>query len=656
VNRWQTPYGNATAGRRTRVVRLLIFLFSLLIVGLATANPVEPGKAPSRRILVLQSTQPGLPVTDAEQGALLKWLEEHGIRDDDIYLEHLDLNRFNSQEHRNNLLALLRHKFSNIAPDLIVTLSRGAYEFLSHEGRDFFPQVPVVANVGGGPNLATTDRPGVLIQEKLKVQKTIDTVMRLFPNTTRIVFVVGTNDNVSHTVQEMKSELGSMPPSPILEFTNDLSYEDMLARVATLPANTVVVYVVFWRDGTGRTFTPIEVANRVRKAANVPVFGLWDLHIKSGLLGGHAIDTAGTSRLVGKLATDHLEGRLDLFADKQIVTAVTGDIFNWEQMQSWGIKEKDLPSSATILNRPSAVWEKHQKETTAWALLVLFLTVALTSLLLERRGHRQTTRKLVQTTEALEREIRERNEKLQDVNRLLADQSFIDGLTTLANQRRLEETLTRECQRANRSGHALSLIMIDIDHFKSFNGTYGHVVGDQCLQSIGHLLADIAHRPADLVGRFGGDKFLLILPETSHRGAIAIAEAIHAALTNRGIAHRVSRTASHVTCSCGVLTTSAPPSRNRQELLALVDGQLCRAKKEGRNRFHASDLTNPAADDATDERMPVDERDFEECSLSTSDEPETAAPSEIPPAEEKKWRRQNSLAWLTPRRRNQRIA
>lgn len=656
MNRWQTPYGNATAGRRTRVVRLLIFLFSLLVAGFATANPMEQGKAPSRRILVLQSTQPGLPVTDAEQGALLKWLEEHGIRDDDIYFEHLDLNRFNSQEHRNNLLALLRHKFSDSAPDLIVTLSRGAYEFLSREGRDFYPQVPVVANVGGGPSLPANDRPGVVIQEDLKAQKTIDTVMRLFPNTTRIVFVLGTNDSVSHTVQEMKSELGRLPPSPILEFTSDLSYEDMLARIATLPANTVVVYVVFWRDGTGRTFTPIEVANRVRNVANAPVFGLWDLHIESGLLGGHAIDTAGTSRLVGKLAMDYFDGRLELFADKQIVPAVTIDVFNWEQMQLWGVKEKDLPSNATILNRPSAVWEKHQKETMAWAILMLFLTVALAALLLENRGRRHRTRQLVQTTVALEREIRERNEQLQNVNRLLADQSFIDGLTSLANRHRLDETLSRECQRANRSGHALSLIMIDIDHFKSFNGTYGHVVGDQCLQGIGHFLADIAHRPADLVGRFGGDEFLLILPETSYRGAIAIAESIHAALTVRAIPHRVSQTASHVTCSSGVLTTSAPPSRNQQELLALVDGQLRRAKKGGRNRFHACDLTNPAADDATDDRMPVEEHDLEEHSLSTSDEPETAAPCETPPAEKKKWRRRNSLAWLTPRRRTERIA
>lgn len=128
----------------------------------------------------------------------------------------------------------------------------------------------------------------------------------------------------------------------------------------------------------------------------------------------------------------------------------------------------------------------------------------------------------------------------------------IDPLTGVANRRRLDDCLAREWGRARRTGTALSMLMIDVDHFKSFNDHHGHVAGDACLKSIAQILVDVCLRPADLVARYGGEEFVMLLPDTRRAGASHLAGSVLAAMQRLGIAHAASSTAPHVTVSIGV--------------------------------------------------------------------------------------------------------
>lgn len=173
---------------------------------------------------------------------------------------------------------------------------------------------------------------------------------------------------------------------------------------------------------------------------------------------------------------------------------------------------------------------------------------------------------------------------LEEYNRKLEALSMVDGLTGVANRRRFDEILAREYARHARSGGALSLIMLDIDHFKRFNDCYGRVDGDECLRQIARAMAGCLARPTDLAARYGGEEFACILPETDSSGAVAIAEKIRLSIIARAIPHKESKTADYVTASLGVTTVQGTFCGSAMDMVAQADELLYLAKSAGRNR------------------------------------------------------------------------
>ncbi|WP_448202787.1 diguanylate cyclase [Azospirillum sp. sgz302134] len=162
--------------------------------------------------------------------------------------------------------------------------------------------------------------------------------------------------------------------------------------------------------------------------------------------------------------------------------------------------------------------------------------------------------------------------------------SFIDGLTGIANRRRFDEALLREWRRCSRSHLPLSLIMLDVDHFKAYNDHYGHQAGDECLRAVAALLAEQVKRPGDLVARYGGEEFVCLLPETDAEGAVRVAERLREAVAEQRLPHAVSPVAPHVTISLGVASATPVADAPPDSLTQLADRLLYDAKRAGRNR------------------------------------------------------------------------
>lgn len=180
---------------------------------------------------------------------------------------------------------------------------------------------------------------------------------------------------------------------------------------------------------------------------------------------------------------------------------------------------------------------------------------------------------------------RKRSEdRILALQRELEDLSFKDGLTGVANRRMVDTVLTREWSSARRATQPLSIILLDIDYFKEYNDLYGHLAGDDCLRKVAQALANAALRPRDFFGRFGGEEFLVVLPETDLEAAITVAERLRTTVIDLAIAHRGSTVAPHVTISLG-LGTIAPEGHDVLErFLDHVDKLLYKAKQTGRNR------------------------------------------------------------------------
>ena len=189
---------------------------------------------------------------------------------------------------------------------------------------------------------------------------------------------------------------------------------------------------------------------------------------------------------------------------------------------------------------------------------------------------------IIVLTRFLLRELR-RNAESQ---KLLAEFALRDALTGLANRRQFDMTIERECRQADRDRTELSLLMIDVDHFKSYNDRYGHQVGDAVLRIIADCIRESCERPGDLAARYGGEEFAVVLPRTTLSGAQMIAERIRAAVVAREITHTES-SSGHVTISVGIaLRVSGHP--NPEELIRSADRALYAAKRKGRNRIDAT--------------------------------------------------------------------
>ena len=171
----------------------------------------------------------------------------------------------------------------------------------------------------------------------------------------------------------------------------------------------------------------------------------------------------------------------------------------------------------------------------------------------------------------------------------LRNMATTDGLTGLANRRHFDELMRREWQRCARAGAPVALLMADIDHFKRYNDNYGHPAGDACLQAVAKALALVARRPADRVGRLGGEEFAVLLPDTDLAGAQDVAE--HAVLLVQALAlpHVASLTAEHVSISVGVAVCAGQDVSHCEikSLYSAADHALYEAKAGGRNRWVA---------------------------------------------------------------------
>lgn len=161
--------------------------------------------------------------------------------------------------------------------------------------------------------------------------------------------------------------------------------------------------------------------------------------------------------------------------------------------------------------------------------------------------------------------------------------AYVDGLTGISNRRTLEELLAREWQRSRRSGHRVTAIMLDVDHFKRYNDRYGHLAGDDCLRQIAQVMKVICRRAYDIVGRYGGEEFCCVLPEANPKYARAVADRILSSVYNLHIPHAGNDDKEFVTVSIGVAHMLPTGENNPNDLLALADGQLYAAKMAGRN-------------------------------------------------------------------------
>lgn len=197
--------------------------------------------------------------------------------------------------------------------------------------------------------------------------------------------------------------------------------------------------------------------------------------------------------------------------------------------------------------------------------------------------------KLTNLLNHLAQEVRKRTQELEQKNRILKKYSYLDELMEIPNRRKFDEFIVEAMDLSSRNHRPIGLIMIDIDNFKGFNDTYGHIAGDNCLKKVGHIIKGSVKRKTDLVARYGGEELVVVLRELNYSNAVQIAEEIRKNIEDMKIENNKAPSG-YVTISMGLVFGQISSTQTPEELIELADELMYTAKKRGKNRLESMEL------------------------------------------------------------------
>jgi len=384
------------------LVMLLVLQFGIPPLALPQQETAPPPSA--KQILVLYTYAGGITVNQKATGAFFSALTSRGFNNDDVFLEYLDLQRNNSPAYRRRVANLLLDKYGKRDIGLIVTLHTWALEFLLEECKGLFPDVPIFSFLVARPELIKAKNTGrriLLRPQNMDMGGTLEIALKMFPETRKVVFVVGAAPADKRFELEARHIFEPWRGKVEIEYTSDRTYEEMLQLVATLPRRSIVIYCDVFSDVTGRTFTPLEVGKMVAKAANAPVFCLWDTIMGWGTIGGSLLSFEAEGAYAAKTALDILDKKIVLTKPETTFPSSKTYMFDWRQLRRWKLSEAALPKGSIVINRELTFWDFKYYIIGGLA-FVLLETTLIIFLIVQKRRKKVTEESLRRKTEELD--------------------------------------------------------------------------------------------------------------------------------------------------------------------------------------------------------------------------------------------------------------
>ena len=380
--------------------RSLIFLLSFLAVLFAGNHLAFAGASqPAKKILLLYSYQSVLPINIEWEGAIRSALKGTAAEPIEFFTEFLDLAQFPGESYLQSLIHLLQSKYTGRKIDLLMPMGDLAFHFLLAHRESLFPGVPMVFCGAERNEVQALKRPNATtgVVTWVDVQGTLAAALKLQPQTRQIALVGGTAETDRAFQQLALEALRPYEGKLQIVFLTDLPMDQILAKVANLPPNTIVLYLSLFRDSSGNDFVPRNALELVSKAANVPVYGLWETLLGHGIVGGHLMSLKAQGSMAGELGRRVLNGE----KPENIPIVYEGTdlyLFDWRQLKRWGIRESDLPPGSVVRFKEPSLWEEHPEEVigiaAAFCLLALLIIILLINLGRRRRAERSLARRL----------------------------------------------------------------------------------------------------------------------------------------------------------------------------------------------------------------------------------------------------------------------
>lgn len=446
-------------------------------------NDTYSGK---KQVLVLNSYHSGMTWTDSLIAGIKSILSEN--TNIDVYYEFMDTKQNTGPEYIPKLYEIDKYKFKNKHFDAIISSDDDAYNFLLKYGREIFPNVPIVfCGVNYFQDSDLIDNKFITgVLELIDVQKTIEVALKLQPNVKNVVII---NDK-SATGEANKRLLHDVIPKfPAINFTfyEDMNMSEIQDRVAKLPNDTIILLMSFNKDKSNNIFSYEESIRIIAEKASVPIYSVWDFYLERGIVGGMLSSGYYQGETAASILLRILNGERpeDIPVVKQSPNKY---MFDYKYLTKYNIDLALLPDESIIMNKPISNYERYS----TFALAGLLIILATFSMIQRKKAREQL--KFFKTP---------------------------DYLTGILNRGTGVAFLEQQIDYTSKFNQKLTIIFIDVNNLKIVNDTYGHQEGDNLIQATSRLLLKKL-RKSDVVCRFGGDEFLLILPGCSLRQAMEL--------------------------------------------------------------------------------------------------------------------------------------
>jgi PAS domain S-box-containing protein len=406
LSSWE--FGRMINDRKASARRILAFAAMLLAICALLACPLQARaqrevlpESGRQSILFLYSYGYGGKGLRVFDEGFFDTLGKAGFSTSDVYPEFLDLGRNqDDREYPQKLASMLEAKYSGKKIDLVVTGQQPALWFLLREGKKLAPGAPVITVQAPLPSEEEAAGRRFLCQvSHFDIKGTLERALELFPSTRRVVFVSGASDADKRMADEAAKAALPWQGKLELEYTTGLSLPEMLNRVSSLPPFSVIIFTQYNKDTSGRATLAYEVEGMVTKAANAPVFGLYDFNLSNGGIGGSVISVRDLGETTARFALDILRGKLILEKPVTVADNRAVPIFDWKQIERWGGEAKNLPKESVFIGRPPLMWEEYKGYLIFGFVVLLAQSLLIGALLVQRRRREKAEKELLTSEE-----------------------------------------------------------------------------------------------------------------------------------------------------------------------------------------------------------------------------------------------------------------
>jgi len=476
-----------------------------------------------------------------------------------LYSEYLDSPRLGDALSDKEWCTYISGKYKSVKFDMVLSESSQASRFINRYGRELFGDVPKV--LFASEKLRHKANTCYLKSQQDKA--VVDTFnMALGQNSARQKIIAIYNHKGFFTRELADLLKLSKEKGVDVAVFSAFTFEELKEKLRQLNGDEIIFYFPFFKDSTGAHFVPRKVLAEICKIAPCPVYTFWSSLIGNGSAGGSTVDSR-------KIALEMFRAVDDFFQNGNFKSDYTTNqsFVDWNKVKQFDLQVSDSPD-IIFVNKKSSIFSLYLKEMLIGSSIVLFLFLFVTLCGLYRILKAR-------------KELQFLNIKLKEAHMRADDLAHHDPLTGLFNRRALMKIIDHEINRNYRNGHPMSLVIIDIDHFKLINDRFGHEIGDKILQSFSDIL-NSSVRKIDKVARWGGEEFMILNPDTVLDGAVFLGEKIRETIQQSVFPGSVE-----VTISCGIGQYRTGESFN--DFYKRIDAALYEAKEGGRNRVCAAE-------------------------------------------------------------------